>query len=91
MIDEDLHPWLIEVNASPSLSTTTDKDRIMKMFLVRDILEVVVPRDFSEFFYSLKRKKRTFQSILFLFLLMQFSRSNHTWSLPGYRGILCPV
>ena len=51
MIDEDLHPWLIEVNASPSLSTTTDKDRIMKMFLVRDILEVVVPRDFSEFFF----------------------------------------
>ena len=30
IIDDNLKPWLIEVNASPSLSATTISDRIMK-------------------------------------------------------------
>lgn len=45
LIDANLKPWLVEVNASPSLSTTTKSDRIMKMGLIRDVLSIVVPKD----------------------------------------------
>ena len=41
LIDADLKPWLVEVNASPSLSTTTESDRIMKLSLLRDIYSIV--------------------------------------------------
>jgi len=41
LIDGDLKPWLVEVNASPSLSTTTEADRIMKLSLLRDIYNIV--------------------------------------------------
>lgn len=43
MIDSDLKPWLIEVNASPSLAPTTEPDRILKMGLINDTLDVVMP------------------------------------------------
>jgi tubulin polyglutamylase TTLL1 len=42
MIDDNLKPWLIEVNASPSLSATTHSDRIMKHGLINDTLSVVI-------------------------------------------------
>ncbi|KAI9101006.1 tubulin tyrosine ligase-like 1-like protein [Phlyctochytrium arcticum] len=45
IIDENLRPWLIEVNAAPSLSATTGSDRIMKHSLIDDILSVVTPDD----------------------------------------------
>jgi tubulin polyglutamylase TTLL1 len=41
LIDADLKPWLMEVNASPSLSCTTESDRIMKLSLLRDIYNIV--------------------------------------------------
>lgn len=41
LIDAELRPWLMEVNASPSLSTTTESDRVMKTCLLRDIYAVV--------------------------------------------------
>ena len=36
LIDDNLKPWLIEVNASPSLSTTTEMDRCLKMQVIND-------------------------------------------------------
>jgi tubulin polyglutamylase TTLL1 len=48
IIDADFKPWLIEVNASPSLSATTASDRIMKHSLINDILNLVIPDDFPE-------------------------------------------
>ncbi|KAJ8614060.1 hypothetical protein CTAYLR_005822 [Chrysophaeum taylorii] len=49
LIDANLKPWLVEVNASPSLSTTTRSDRLMKMALIRDVLQIVVPKDIHNF------------------------------------------
>lgn len=43
LIDADLKPWLVEVNASPSLTTTTESDRILKLGLLRDIYNIVAP------------------------------------------------
>lgn len=48
IIDSELRPWLVEVNASPSLSTTTEDDRIMKFALLRDVFDIVVPPSFTE-------------------------------------------
>ncbi len=31
IVDDQLKPWLVEVNASPSLSATTESDRVMKV------------------------------------------------------------
>ena len=35
IIDDHMKPWLIEVNASPSLTSTTSNDRIMKYSVIR--------------------------------------------------------
>lgn len=43
IIDDNLKPWLIEVNASPSLTSTTSSDRIMKYKLISDLINIVVP------------------------------------------------
>ena len=48
MIEDDLKPWLIEVNASPSLTCTTHTDRLLKGALIHDVLNVVCPPDFME-------------------------------------------
>ncbi|KAL0274184.1 UNVERIFIED_CONTAM: hypothetical protein PYX00_006665 [Menopon gallinae] len=45
IIDNKLKPWLIEVNASPSLTSTTVNDRILKHKLIDNILSVVLPPD----------------------------------------------
>jgi tubulin polyglutamylase TTLL1 len=48
MIDQALKPWLLEVNASPSLSTTTPTDKALKTALIGDVLDIVLPHNFFE-------------------------------------------
>ena len=48
LIDGNLKPWLLEVNASPSLTTTTEVDRILKMNLLNDVFNIVVPPDWMD-------------------------------------------
>jgi len=48
LIDSDLKPWLIEVNASPSLSGDTPADKKMKFSMIDDALALVdVDQKFS--------------------------------------------
>lgn len=48
LIDDDLKPWLIEINASPSLSATTPSDKRMKMDLIKDVVDIVVSEKFGD-------------------------------------------
>jgi len=48
LIDEGLKPWLIEVNASPSLTASTGIDRTLKMGVIQDAFQIVVPPDWME-------------------------------------------
>lgn len=41
MIDDQLKPWLIEVNASPSLSANTAQDYQLKCGMLNDMLDVI--------------------------------------------------
>jgi|TARA_B100001142_G_scaffold259729_1_gene261937 tubulin polyglutamylase TTLL9 len=41
MIDDDLKPWLIEVNASPSMSSDTQTDHDLKFGLLDDMLTLI--------------------------------------------------
>lgn len=41
LIDETLKPWLIEVNASPSLTANTREDYDLKFKLLHDVLDLV--------------------------------------------------
>ncbi|XP_064224182.1 uncharacterized protein LOC135271259 isoform X2 [Aotus nancymaae] len=43
IIDDKLKPWLIAVNASPSLTFSTANDRILKYNLINDTLNIAVP------------------------------------------------
>ena len=41
IIDAELKPWLLEVNASPSLSANTREDYLMKTEMLHGMLDVV--------------------------------------------------
>ena len=41
IIDSDLRPWLLEVNASPSLTANTNEDYLMKTEMLHGMLDVV--------------------------------------------------
>ncbi|KAK7197684.1 tubulin tyrosine ligase [Novymonas esmeraldas] len=43
LIDDQIHPHLIEVNASPSMSTTTLSDRLLKEQVLTDVLKILLP------------------------------------------------
>lgn len=48
MIDDNLKPWLIEVNACPSLTASTENDRILKATVINDAFNIVIPPDWGE-------------------------------------------
>ncbi len=55
LIDSNLKPWLLEVNASPSLTTTTKSDLLLKTDLINDVFNIVVPPpDSVEYIASLR-------------------------------------
>ena len=41
IIDAELRPWLLEVNASPSLTANTNEDYLMKTEMLHGMLDVV--------------------------------------------------
>lgn len=41
LLDSNLKPWLIEVNASPSLTADTVTDERLKLGLLEDLLDLV--------------------------------------------------
>jgi len=47
LIDDDLKPWLIETNGSPSLTTTTEADYVLKMNLIKNICKIVIPNEWA--------------------------------------------
>ncbi|KPI89312.1 putative tubulin tyrosine ligase [Leptomonas seymouri] len=46
LIDDQINPHLIEVNASPSMSTTTPSDRLLKEQVLTDMTKIVFPPGF---------------------------------------------
>lgn len=48
LIEDNLKPWLIEVNASPSLTTTTESDRVLKMNLIQEVFQIVIPPEWTD-------------------------------------------
>lgn len=41
LIDDNLWPWLIEVNMAPSLETSSDLDFEIKQNLIKDLLNLI--------------------------------------------------
>jgi len=50
LIDTELRPWLLEVNASPSMATDTDLDRTTKTALINDTVALVNPLPFDRMY-----------------------------------------
>jgi len=48
LLDDTCRPWLIEINASPSLSTNSVEDKILKKQLIRDVMDIVLPMEGAE-------------------------------------------
>jgi hypothetical protein len=55
IVDEDMHPWLIEVNASPSLAASTKSDQLMKTRVIHDSLDLVAPPEWQRGFLQRPR------------------------------------
>ncbi|KAJ9456545.1 putative alpha-tubulin polyglutamylase Ttll1 [Diplonema papillatum] len=49
LLDEDCNPWILEVNASPSLEVDTPLDSVVKTQLMRDCWTLVRPQEFDRY------------------------------------------
>lgn len=48
LVDANLKPWLLEINASPSLTTTTKIDKDLKTNLIKDVYKITIPDDWND-------------------------------------------
>ena len=48
LIDANCKPWLVEINASPSLTTNSKTDKEIKMNLINDVYKIVIPDDWND-------------------------------------------
>ena len=58
LLDSDLRPWLIEVNASPSLARSNQLDVRVKNSLIRDIMLLIDPPPFDRMALTRVMRKR---------------------------------
>lgn len=58
MIDENLKPWLIEVNGSPSLSATDEHDFELKKAMIGEVVDLVFSRKPTRAFHSIAEDGR---------------------------------
>jgi tubulin polyglutamylase TTLL1 len=90
IIDNNLKPWLIEVNASPSMAYTTTNDRIMKSSLVDDIINIVMsPSGFPDVRWNKTPAKESFGKFDLLYdeeLAMAEAREKEVKSRVVQRG-----
>nr|CAH8870672.1 unnamed protein product [Trichobilharzia regenti] len=83
IIDDNFKAWLVEVNASPSLSATTASDRILKYKLVNDVVNIVIPNGAIP---DVKSNKTVSKEQMGLFDLLYDEEKAHE----DTTGVTCP-
>lgn len=63
LIDDTLRPYLIEVNASPSMGLDTELDRVIKPRLIKDTINLVDPLPFNRWYLSYLLERRLMTGI----------------------------
>jgi tubulin polyglutamylase TTLL4 len=64
LIDENLRPWLIEVNVSPSLSSSSPMDKEIKAALLSDVFNTIGVIPYDQRKYQKEEESRKVQSFL---------------------------
>ena len=49
LLDNLCKPWLIEINASPSLTTNSPADKELKKELLDDVMNIIIPQEINEY------------------------------------------
>ena len=52
LVDDNCKPWLVEVNASPSLTATNKADKLLKTKLLSDVMTIVSPAEWTTYAYN---------------------------------------
>ena len=78
LIDQNLKPWLLEVNVLPSLSSSSPFDKIVKTLLICDVLTLVGVRGYDKKKVNggpEEEKKAPSKSVLLLILFIEELKS----------------